>query len=109
MGGIIEYCGKVRAEYNLFTIPDEVRRIEGVVKHSITFETLGDLELLLALRPNEVIIVDGESMPVSDFRQEILANTHRIYPTREQGEMGRMKQTNIEVLITELRAKVPRE
>ena len=82
MGDHVEFEGKT-AYLNLTETLESREDPAPVKKYQLSFESLADLELLLTMNPDGMVLVDGEQMSYSHFREEILMNTHRIYTSKD--------------------------
>jgi hypothetical protein len=85
MGDHIEYLGRT-AYLNTISKPQSRKHPTPVMKYDISFENVGDLELLLGMKPTDSLIVGDENMIYERFKKEVLEKTHRIYLSKD----GRM-------------------
>jgi hypothetical protein len=85
MGDHIEYLGR-NAYFNTISKPQSREHPTPVIKYDISFESIGDLELLLGMKPTDTLTVGDENMTYEKFKKEVLERTHRIYLSKD----GRM-------------------
>ncbi len=94
MGDHLEFKGRT-AYINTVIRPRSREDPTGVVKYDISFSSIGDLELLLSMRPEETLVWDGEEIKYTDFRSKCLEQVHRIYPSRDGRLFDQVEQADI--------------
>jgi hypothetical protein len=82
MGDHIEFLGR-SAYYNTISKPESREHPTRVIKFDLSFKSVGDLELLLGMKPTDEVIVGGEKMIYERFKKEVLERTHRIYVSED--------------------------
>jgi hypothetical protein len=85
MGDHIKYLGRT-AYLNTISKPQSREEPTLVMMYDISFENLGDLELLLRMKPTDTVTVGDETILYNRFKKEVLEKTHRIYLSKD----GRM-------------------
>jgi len=91
MGDHIEYLGK-SAYLNTISKPQSREQPKPVIKFDLSFESVGDLELLLGMKPTDSVIVGDKNMTYDRFKKEVLEKTHRIYLSKDGRMLDQMEK-----------------
>jgi len=91
MGDYINYLGRT-AYLNTISKPESIEQSRLVIKYDLSFESVGDIELLLRMKPTDSVTVGDENMAYDRFKKEILEKTHRIYLSKTSRLFDQIEQ-----------------